>query len=81
MGGPISKELELVSFHTVSKGYFGECGQRGGYLEMTNVHPAVSFIEVLTEEETICIATSVLVLKKECISPAGSLWSSSSSGT
>ncbi|CAM6105648.1 unnamed protein product [Calypogeia fissa] len=41
MGGPISKELELVSFHTISKGYFGECGQRGGYLEMTNIHPEV----------------------------------------
>ncbi|XP_073315504.1 glutamate--glyoxylate aminotransferase 2 [Primulina huaijiensis] len=39
MGPPISKELELVSFHTVSKGYFGECGQRGGYFEMTNISP------------------------------------------
>ncbi|KAF9611361.1 hypothetical protein IFM89_030906 [Coptis chinensis] len=29
-GLPISKELQLVSFHTVSKGYCGECGQRGG---------------------------------------------------
>lgn len=41
MGPPISKELELVSFHTVSKGYFGECGQRGGYFEMTNISPKV----------------------------------------
>ncbi len=37
MGPPISKELQLVSFHTVSKGYWGECGQRGGYFEMTNI--------------------------------------------
>ncbi|XP_010682426.2 glutamate--glyoxylate aminotransferase 2 [Beta vulgaris subsp. vulgaris] len=37
MGLPMSKELQLVSFHTVSKGYWGECGQRGGYFEMTNI--------------------------------------------
>ncbi|KAJ8750856.1 hypothetical protein K2173_016037 [Erythroxylum novogranatense] len=37
MGPPISKEIQLVSFHTVSKGYWGECGQRGGYFEMTNI--------------------------------------------
>lgn len=41
MGPPISKELQLISFHTVSKGYWGECGQRGGYFEMTNIPPQV----------------------------------------
>ena len=41
MGSPISKELQLISFHTVSKGYWGECGQRGGYFEMTNIPPKV----------------------------------------
>ncbi|KDO82251.1 hypothetical protein CISIN_1g041151mg [Citrus sinensis] len=39
MGLPFSKEVQLVSFHTVSKGYWGECGQRGGYFEMTNIPP------------------------------------------
>lgn len=39
MGLPFSKELQLVSYHTVSKGYWGECGQRGGYFEMTNIPP------------------------------------------
>ncbi|KAF8378242.1 hypothetical protein HHK36_029581 [Tetracentron sinense] len=39
MGHPISKDVQLVSFHTVSKGYWGECGQRGGYFEMTNIPP------------------------------------------
>lgn len=41
MGSPFSKEVQLVSFHTVSKGYWGECGQRGGYFEMTNIPPRV----------------------------------------
>lgn len=39
MSLPFSKELQLVSYHTVSKGYWGECGQRGGYFEMTNIPP------------------------------------------
>ncbi|KAL8106352.1 hypothetical protein AgCh_029941 [Apium graveolens] len=39
IGPPVSKQVQLVSFHTVSKGYWGECGQRGGYLEMTNIPP------------------------------------------
>lgn len=44
MGPPMSKEVQLVSFHTVSKGYWGECGQRGGYFEMTNLPPEVYYI-------------------------------------
>ncbi|GAU48094.1 hypothetical protein TSUD_238330 [Trifolium subterraneum] len=39
IGPPLSKEVQLVSFHSVSKGYLGECGQRGGYFEMTNIPP------------------------------------------
>jgi len=41
LGPPISKEVQLISFHSVSKGYYGECGQRGGYFEMTNIPPEV----------------------------------------
>eukprot|EP00243_Klebsormidium_subtile_P002908 TRINITY_DN15936_c0_g1_i1.p1 TRINITY_DN15936_c0_g1~~TRINITY_DN15936_c0_g1_i1.p1 ORF type:complete len:490 (+),score=103.90 TRINITY_DN15936_c0_g1_i1:140-1609(+) len=41
MGAPYSRSLELFSFHTVSKGFTGECGQRGGYVEFTNIHPEV----------------------------------------
>jgi aspartate/methionine/tyrosine aminotransferase len=29
--------IELFSFHSVSKGVTGECGQRGGYLEMVGI--------------------------------------------
>lgn len=39
MGGEISGEQELISFHTVSKGVYGECGLRGGYMEAVNIHP------------------------------------------
>lgn len=32
----IADEVELVSFHSISKGVSGECGRRGGYFELTN---------------------------------------------
>ncbi|HET8541553.1 MAG TPA: aminotransferase class I/II-fold pyridoxal phosphate-dependent enzyme [Anaeromyxobacter sp.] len=31
------RDVSLFSFHSVSKGYLGECGHRGGYLECRNV--------------------------------------------
>jgi alanine transaminase len=31
--------VELVSFHSTSKGVIGECGMRGGYMELVNIHP------------------------------------------
>lgn len=33
--------LELVSFHSTSKGLFGECGRRGGYMEMVGIDSKV----------------------------------------
>jgi len=33
--------IELVSFHSTSKGYLGECGMRGGYYEAVNIDPQV----------------------------------------
>jgi aspartate/methionine/tyrosine aminotransferase len=35
--GEKARDVELFSFHTVSKGVTGECGHRGGYVEATNV--------------------------------------------
>lgn len=40
MGSPYSK-LELASFYSCSKGYMGECGMRGGYVEFLNLDPKV----------------------------------------
>ncbi|XP_064640800.1 alanine aminotransferase 1-like isoform X2 [Lineus longissimus] len=39
--GPKYKDMELASFMTTSKGYMGECGARGGYCEVVNLHPDV----------------------------------------
>lgn len=40
MGEPYS-QMELASFMSASKGYMGECGLRGGYAEVLNMHPDV----------------------------------------
>lgn len=34
LGSPV----ELASFHSISKGFFGECGIRGGFMELYNFH-------------------------------------------
>lgn len=34
-------QVELVSFMSTSKGYMGECGLRGGWLEVVNMDPEV----------------------------------------
>jgi len=31
------KDVQLFSCHSVSKGFLGECGQRGGYFEINNI--------------------------------------------
>jgi alanine transaminase len=35
------EDLTLVSFQSVSKGYHGECGKRGGYMEVTGFSASV----------------------------------------
>ncbi|BGP51214.1 alanine transaminase [Rhodotorula kratochvilovae] len=39
MGAPYADNVELVSFHSISKGQTGECGRRGGYFELCNFSP------------------------------------------
>lgn len=37
METPGCEQLELVSFHSTSKGLIGECGRRGGYMELHGI--------------------------------------------
>jgi alanine transaminase len=41
METPGCEHLELVSFHSSSKGLTGECGSRGGYMELHGIDPYV----------------------------------------
>lgn len=40
IGGDLEREIQLLSFHSVSKGFLGECGRRGGYMEVSNSVPS-----------------------------------------
>ena len=40
------KDTILVSFHSISKGFYGECGRRGGYMELINL-PKDVFAELV----------------------------------
>lgn len=41
MGPEYFNNVELASFHSTSKGYTGECGFRGGYMEVLNMDSQV----------------------------------------
>uniref|UniRef100_A0A8C4HHW2 alanine transaminase n=1 Tax=Dicentrarchus labrax TaxID=13489 RepID=A0A8C4HHW2_DICLA len=41
MGPEYFNNVELASFHSTSKGYTGECGFRGGYMEVLNMDTQV----------------------------------------
>lgn len=55
--GNEAKKLELVSFHSVSKGAFGECGRRGGYFELHNIDEGV--IEIINKYASICLCSNI----------------------
>ncbi|XP_011169174.2 alanine aminotransferase 2 isoform X2 [Solenopsis invicta] len=57
MGEPYSK-MELASFMSISKGYMGECGIRGGYAEIINMDPEV--MEVLYKSISVMVCPTVL---------------------
>lgn len=40
------QDVSLFSFHSCSKGFMGECGQRGGYMELRNI-PADVVAQIL----------------------------------
>ncbi|XP_039876947.1 alanine aminotransferase 1-like isoform X1 [Simochromis diagramma] len=53
MGPPFSGTVELASFHSVSKGFSGECGLRAGYVELVNLDAAVmKYIHTLFSKDT-----------------------------
>jgi aspartate/methionine/tyrosine aminotransferase len=50
------KDVSLFSFHSVSKGYLGECGHRGGYLECRNVPGPVQ--DEITKLQSIALCAN-----------------------
>ena len=49
--------IPLFSFHSVSKGYMGECGHRGGYLELRNIPDDVLAEFIKLQSISLCSNT------------------------
>jgi len=58
------RNIPLFSLHSVSKGYYGECGQRGGYLEVRNPpsigNSNLSFIELLFKVASVNLCSNTV---------------------
>jgi aspartate/methionine/tyrosine aminotransferase len=52
-----AKDVSLFSFHSCSKGYLGECGHRGGYLEVRNVPGDVQ--DEITKLQSVSLCSNV----------------------
>jgi aspartate/methionine/tyrosine aminotransferase len=48
------KEVTLFSFHSISKGFIGECGHRGGYMEIRNIPDDVMAQFIKLQSISLC---------------------------
>ncbi|XP_064910757.1 alanine aminotransferase 1 isoform X2 [Columba livia] len=69
MGPPYSKTVELASFHSISKGFMGECGFRGGYMEVINMDPEVKEQLVKLVSVRLCPPVSGQILLGALVDP------------
>ncbi|HOT96298.1 MAG TPA: aminotransferase class I/II-fold pyridoxal phosphate-dependent enzyme [bacterium] len=56
--------IPLFSLHSISKGFFGECGHRGGYLEVRNA-PRIAnskhtFIDLLVKQASVSLCSNTV---------------------
>lgn len=56
------QEVTLASLHSTSKGFYGECGRRGGYLELRNP-PTIpgsrgGFMDVLLKQASVSLCSN-----------------------
>ncbi|MFW9992472.1 MAG: aminotransferase class I/II-fold pyridoxal phosphate-dependent enzyme [Candidatus Odinarchaeota archaeon] len=64
-------DVSLFSFHSASKGLHGECGARGGYVEMRNIPPEVK--QQLLKAQSIALCSNLMgqVAMYAIIAPPG----------
>ncbi len=48
------KSVPLFSFHSISKGFIGECGHRGGYMEIRNIPDDVMAQFIKLQSVSLC---------------------------
>lgn len=50
-------EAPVISLHSTSKGLIGECGIRGGYMQMANIEPEVQAELIKLKSINLCTGT------------------------
>lgn len=61
--------VQLASIHSTSKGMIGECGQRGGYMELTGFHPEVEEHIYKLASIALCPVVTGQVLTELMVNP------------
>lgn len=79
MPSPIRDAVELVSFHSISKGVSGECGRRGGYFEAVNISADVMEQIYKMASVTLCPpvtgqVSGIAILTVGCAADDSSSW-------
>lgn len=60
---------ELLSVHSTSKGVIGECGLRGGYMEMVNLHPDIRAQLLKLKSINLCSNTVGQLMTEMMVNP------------
>jgi len=59
-----SRDIPLFSLHSVSKGFYGECGHRGGYVEVRNPPPIAgtqaNFADILYKMASVSLCPNTI---------------------
>lgn len=63
------KHVQLASLHSTSKGVSGECGQRGGYMELVGFKPEVKDVVFKLASINLCSVVSGQALMELMINP------------
>ncbi|XP_044497306.1 alanine aminotransferase 2-like isoform X2 [Mangifera indica] len=67
------EDISLASFQSVSKGYYGECGKRGGYMEVTGFTPDIREQIYKMASVNLCSNISGQILASLVMSPPKTL--------
>lgn len=62
-------DVSLFSFHSVSKGFIGECGHRGGYMEVRNVPEDVMAHLIKQQSISLCSNTTGQIITYLMVTP------------
>ena len=65
----LKANVHLISFHSTSKGFIGECGQRGGYMELHNIPDDVTQQVYKLASISLCSNTSGQLMTGLMVNP------------